>query len=160
MTDPTVRPARADDGSELALLEDEARAGLIDARGGARFLEEHPRIAPNWSAAIDRRHVFVAELHEPVPVVVGYLVLDVEGAVATVDQVYIRLEARELGFGDALLAAAWSRAADAGAAILEGYALPGDRHTKNLYERAGITARLITVSRVINDPSSSADASR
>jgi GNAT superfamily N-acetyltransferase len=80
--------------------------------------------------------------------------------VATVDQVYVRPEARELGFGDALLGAAWSRAAEAGATVLEGHALPGDRHIKNLYERAGITARLITVSRVINDPSSSADASR
>ena len=160
MTDPNVRPARADDGPELALLEDAARAGLVDARGGARWLEEHPRIGPDWASAIARRDVFVAELADPVPVLAGYLVLDVAGAVATVDQVYVSPEARELGFGDALLAAAWSRAADAGAAILEGYALPGDRHIKNLYERAGITARLITVSRVINDPSSSADASR
>ena len=160
MTDPNVRPARADDGPELALLEDAARAGLVDARGGARWLEEHPRIGPDWASAIAQRDVFVAELADPVPVLAGYLVLDVAGAVATVDQVYVSPEARELGFGDALLAAAWSRAADAGAAILEGHALPGDRHIKNLYERAGITARLITVSRVINDPSSSADASR
>jgi len=160
MTDPNVRPARADDGPELALLEDAARAGLVDARGGARWLEEHPRIGPDWASAIARRDVFVAELADPVPVLAGYLVLDVAGAVATVDQVYVSPEARELGFGDALLAAAWSRAADAGAAILEGHALPGDRHIKNLYERAGITARLITVSRVINDPSSSPDASR
>jgi ribosomal protein S18 acetylase RimI-like enzyme len=160
MIDPNVRPARADDGPELAMLEDAARAGLVDARGGARWLEEHPRIGPDWASAIARRDVFVAELADPVPVLAGYLVLDVEGAVATVDQVYVSPQARELGFGDALLASAWSRAAEAGAAILEGHALPGDRHIKNLYERAGITARLITVSRVINDPSSSADASR
>ena len=160
MTDPNVRPAHADDGPELAVLEDSARAGLVDARGGGRWMEEHPRIGPDWTAAIERRHVFVAELVEPAPVIVGYLVLDIEGAVATVDQVYVDAGARELGFGDALLAAAWSRAADAGAAVLEGYALPGDRQTKNLYERAGITARLITVSRVISGPSSSADASR
>ena len=38
-------------------------------------------------------------------------------------------------------------AVEAGASVLEGQALPGDRETKNLYERAGITARLITVSR-------------
>jgi hypothetical protein len=31
-----------------------------------------------------------------------------------------------------------------GAEAVEGQALPGDRHTKNLYERAGIVARLIT----------------
>jgi hypothetical protein len=30
---------------------------------------------------------------------------------------------------------------------VEGQALPGDRHTKNLYERAGIVARLITTFR-------------
>ena len=160
MTDPNVRPARADDGPELALLEDAARAGLVDARGGARWLEEHPRIGPDWASAIARRDVFVAELADRC-----------QSSPATSCSMsraqwrrWIRstsaAEARELGFGDALLAAAWSRAADAGAAILEGYALPGDRHIKNLYERAGITARLITVSRVINDPSSSADASR
>ena len=30
---------------------------------------------------------------------------------------------------------------------VQGQALPGDRHTKNLYERAGIVARLITTYR-------------
>ena len=34
-----------------------------------------------------------------------------------------------------------------GAVAVEGQALPGDRHTKNLYERAGIVARLITTFR-------------
>ena len=37
----------------------------------------------------------------------------------------------------------------AGARLLEGHALPGDRQTKNLYERAGIKARLITVSTTL-----------
>ena len=67
--------------------------------------------------------------------------------VARVDQVYVTPDARELGFGDALLEAATAAAVAAGADVLEGQALPGDRDTKNLYERAGITARLITVSR-------------
>ena len=55
-------------------------------------------------------------------------------------------EARELGFGDWLLEAALHAARDAGSTVLEGTALPGDRDTKNLYERAGIKARKITVS--------------
>ena len=67
--------------------------------------------------------------------------------IARVDQVYVTPEARELGFGDALLDAATAIAVEAGAHVIEGEALPGDRDTKNLYERAGITARLITVSR-------------
>jgi len=74
-------------------------------------------------------------------------VLDFEGDVARIDQVYVTPDARELGFGDALLEAAADAARTSGASVLEGQALPGDRQTKNLYERAGITARLITVSR-------------
>jgi len=37
----------------------------------------------------------------------------------------------------------------AGCAAIEGEALPGDRDVKNLYERAGITARLIVVSKAL-----------
>ena len=100
--------------------------------------------------------MFVAEL-DGWPV--GYLVLDL-GQVATVESVYVDPEAREVGFGDALLDEARRVAAESGASLLEGTALPGDRDTKNLYERAGITARSITVSVVLSDPSSSGPASR
>ncbi len=78
--------------------------------------------------------------------VVGYLELDVLDSIATVRQVYVEPEARELGFGDGLLDAARHEAVERGCAALEGVALPGDRDTKNLYERAGITARKIIVS--------------
>jgi GNAT superfamily N-acetyltransferase len=147
MIDPVVRRAVGDDAGSLALLEGEARAGLVDTRGGNRWLEEHPTIAP-WDGAVAERDVFVAVLAFPgdPEVVVGYLVLDVDGEIARVDQVYVTPEARELGFGDALLELATEVARGAGVVVLEGQALPGDRNTKNLYERAGITARLITVS--------------
>ena len=91
---------------------------------------------------------------------VGYLVLDVDGPIAHVDQVFVTPDARQLGFGDALLELATESARQAGAAYLEGHALPGDRETKNLYERAGVTARLITVSRPLSGPSTPAGASR
>jgi GNAT superfamily N-acetyltransferase len=74
-------------------------------------------------------------------------VLDVDGDVAHIDQTYVTPDAREVGFGDALVEAAVAAARAAGAGVIEGHALPGDRDTKNLFERAGITARLITVSR-------------
>ena len=149
MIDPTVRRAGPSDVGPLQVLEAEARDALVDARGGRRWLEEHPIVGTAWSSAVAARHVFVAVLDvgDDGPLDVGYLVLDLDGAIARVDQVYVTADARELGFGDALLEAATEVATAAGAEVLEGQALPGDRDTKNLYERAGITARLITVSR-------------
>ena len=77
-------------------------------------------------------------------VVVGYLVADLgPDHVVRIDQVWVTPEARELGFGDELLATAIATARTRGAVAVEGQALPGDRETKNLYERAGIVARLI-----------------
>ena len=151
MLDPDVRPAVGDDVGQLIELEVAARASLIDARGGSRWLTEHPLVGSSWPDRIARGGVFVAELNVAgmPPVVVGYLAIDLAVPVASVEQVYIEPEARELGFGDALLAAAIAAARGAGARIFEGEALPGDRDTKNLYERAGITARLITLSTTI-----------
>ena len=142
MIDPTVRPFRPTDGGQLDELEREARASLVGQRGGERWLAEHAPNATGW----DRAGVatFVAHVDD---VVVGYLVLDTsDGDVARVESVYVTAQAREVGFGDALLDAGRADAVRRGATWLEGEALPGDRDTKNLYERAGITARLITVS--------------
>ncbi len=155
MIDPIVRPARPADVDALRALEAEARGELVAARGGGRWLEEHPEISAGWVDALGAWTVFVAVLDHPdetvapggADVVIGYLVLDVSGEIGRIDQVFVTPAARELGFGDALLAAAADEARSAGASVLEGQALPGDRETKNLYERAGITARLITVSR-------------
>ncbi|MEO6653919.1 MAG: GNAT family N-acetyltransferase [Ilumatobacteraceae bacterium] len=143
MIDPDVRPAAADDVEQLAWLEIEARSTLVDQRGGARWLATHDERGADWGETIDQLDVVVAHIGE---VIVGYMVLDARTAVATVDDVYVTPPARELGFGDAMLAASIARAHDRGATHLEGQALPGDRDTKNLYERAAIKARLITVS--------------
>jgi GNAT superfamily N-acetyltransferase len=149
--DPVVRRSAPGDARPLAVLEAEARAALVDARGGVRWLDEHPAVGDGWASVMTSGHVFVAELDvaDGPGLVVGYLVLLVVLPIARVDQVYVTPDARELGFGDALLEAATEAAAAAGASVLEGTALPGDRETKNLYERAGITARLIIVSRAL-----------
>ena len=157
MIDPLTRPASADDAPALRALEQEARASLVDRRGGARWLEEHPEHGARWGELIGSTPVFVAVIDD---VVVGYAVVEVDATVATIEQVYVTTDARELGFGDELVAAAREAGAAAGASVIEATALPGDRETKNLYERAGITARLITVSAPISGPASSAGASR
>jgi GNAT superfamily N-acetyltransferase len=146
MIDPEVRPADATDAAQLEWLETEARNALLDLRGGPRWLETHPARGRRWATTIDVGHVYVAHIGD---VVVGYLVLVVDDRIAVVDEVYVTEAARELGFGDALLGAGLERARADGCVLLEGASLPGDRETKNLYERAGIKARLITVSTPI-----------
>ena len=139
-----VRRAELADAAQLSQLEADARHHLIEQRGGAALLAEQPPVG-DWAAAIEDngRWVGAAELDG---FVVGYLELAFDGDIANVRQVYVQPEARELGFGDGLLEAARWEAQRHGCGALEGFALPGDRDTKNLYERAGITARKIIVS--------------
>ena len=139
-----VRRAVLADAAQLGQLEGAARSQLIDQRGGAALLAEQLPIG-DWGPAIEdhARWIGVAELDG---FVVGYLELAFMGHIAIVRQVYVQPEARQLGFGDGLLEAARHEAQRHGCSALEGYALPGDRDTKNLYERAGITARKIIVS--------------
>lgn len=140
MIDPIVRPATPDDVVEVEWLESLARGELAGQRGGERWLATHQEHRGRVSEATS---LWVATIDA---VVVGYLVCDLDDATAHVRDVFVHPEARELGFGDELLAAALTAARAAGAARLEAEALPGDRDVKNLYERAGIKARLIVVS--------------
>lgn len=151
MIDPVVRLAVSADAGVLRGLEQTARKSVADTRGGNRWLDEHPLIGDGWSTAIEDRTVFVGTIAvdgDDVPI--AYLVVDLRNdpmAIAHVDQVFVEADARELGFGDEMLAAAVEWGRRRGAELIEGHALPGDRNIKNLYERAGITARLITVSK-------------
>jgi GNAT superfamily N-acetyltransferase len=143
-----VRLARTDDVEQLAQLEAAGRASLGEARGGPMWLEEHPAVA-DWQSTVDGDgRVVVAEIDG---VLVGFLQMAPPDRrrVAAVVQVFVLPEARELGFGDIMLADAIQWARSVGAVALEGEALPGDRDTKNLYERAGITARkIVTYTRL------------
>ncbi len=145
MIDPVIRSAVAADVDQLRDLEREARAALVGERGGDQWLGEHPEVGDGWAQRIEVVDVFVGIIDE---VVIGYIVAELGGdAVVRIDQVWVTPEARELGFGDELLATAIDAGRQRGAVAVEGQALPGDRHTKNLYERAGIVARLITTFR-------------
>jgi GNAT superfamily N-acetyltransferase len=161
--DITMRVRRADvaDAEVLAWLESEARRSLIDQRGGLRRLEELPALAAGWATHLDRDDVavVVGELDD---VVVGWLSVHAPDdlGVATIESVFVLEGARSLGLGDALVEWALSWAESRSAHSIDSWALPGDRDTKNLFERNGLTARLITVSRTLNGPASSAHASR
>lgn len=143
MIDPLVRRATPPDADQLRWLESIAREALIGQRGGPRWIATHATRGDLWETAIDTLAVFVAHIDV---VVVGYLVAHARGEVLQIDEVFVHPDARELGFGDELLAAAVSHGRQARLRLIEGEALPGDRATKNLYERAAVKARLITVS--------------
>ncbi|WP_420450294.1 GNAT family N-acetyltransferase [Ilumatobacter sp.] len=166
MIDPDVREVDvddADDVEQLELLEGDARSAVDGQRGGERWLIEHPEVGDGWVELATDHAVDVLVAHVG-DVVVGYIVATLgDDDVMRVDQVWVDPQARECGFGDELLATAIARAAQRGAVAVEGHALPGDRHTKNLYERAGIVARLITTYRElepVSDPSTAEAASR
>jgi ribosomal protein S18 acetylase RimI-like enzyme len=143
--DPIVRAATSEDQDALHALELEARAALDGQRGGEVWLVEHPVIGAGWGDRCRNGDVFVGTIDD---VVIGYIVAELGAdSVVRIDQIWVTPEARELGFGDELLAMAIRSAQARGATAVEGQALPGDRHTKNLYERAGIVARLITTFR-------------
>jgi GNAT superfamily N-acetyltransferase len=149
--DPDVRTADggdADDIAQLELLQVDARAALDGQRGGERWLIEHPPVG-DWVALAGSAGVDVLVAHIG-PVVVGYIVAELgSDSIVRIGQVWVDPIARENGFGDHLLELAIDRAKANGAVGVQGESLPGDRHTKNLYERAGIVARLITTYRAL-----------
>lgn len=66
---------------------------------------------------------------------------------ADIEALYVLPEARGVGLGEALMEAVLAWAAAAGAAAVDSVALPGDRVTKNFFERFGLTARALQVHR-------------
>lgn len=67
----------------------------------------------------------------------------------SIDHVYVIEDCRSVGAGDALVegALAWLRSR--GVVWVSARALPGDREMKNLWERHGMTARVIEVGRTL-----------
>jgi GNAT superfamily N-acetyltransferase len=149
--EPVIRHATNDDLAVIIELDATAREAVASQRGGRNWLVEHaPARFLHADELIDHSWVGTVDEH-----VVGFLRCTIDdvpqhGLVCSVERVFVDENARELGFGDALLQQAIDYATNLGCVAIEGNALPGDRETKNLYERAGIVARKIIVSRPLN----------
>ncbi|MCE2531031.1 MAG: GNAT family N-acetyltransferase [Acidimicrobiia bacterium] len=78
-------------------------------------------------------------------------------SLAEIDALYVLPEARGVGLGEALMDEVLAWAADAGAAAVDAVALPGDRVTKNFFERYGMTARALQVHRRLAPPPAASD---
>ncbi len=143
--DPIVRRATAADADDLEYLQQLARHGLENVRGGALRLAECAPVTA-WLDLIDSSSaaVLIGTLDDAV---LSYMVVELSPTKdrGLVTHAYVEPGARELGLGDTMLEAAIAVVRAAGLTGIEATALPGDRETKNMYERAGLTARKLTV---------------
>ncbi len=147
--------ARLADPTELALvlaLVEEGRASIADARGGEMWLlRDAP--APLLEAytealASSETLVLLACIDD---VALGMLLArlsDTGGQrVAVVEELFVTPEARGVGLGEAMMDATVAWATEHACRGIDGYALPGDRATKNYFETFGLVARGIVVHR-------------
>lgn len=67
----------------------------------------------------------------------------------TIDYVFVDSECRNIGIGDALVLECLRELSERNATWVQSHALPGDRATKNLFERHGLVAQTIVVGRKV-----------
>ena len=150
---PTVRPGESTDLDDLVDLVDRSTAELAGQRGGEAFLASLGRRASTrefLTAAIEDETTMVwCGVWEGV--VVGYAIAalteETGSPIVVLSDIYTLPEARDVGVGEVLCEAAIAWAIASEAYAIDAHALPGARASKNLYERLGLTARLITVRR-------------
>lgn len=139
----SCRPVDVTDADVLGVLRAQARSAVAGQRGGPALLAEIDAVDPEevtmeWCATID-------------DVVVGYLraALVGEPTAVFIREIWVEPAARGVGAGESLLGAAlaWAIAEDADS--VDAWALPGSRELKNLFERMGLTTRLLTVRRAL-----------
>lgn len=152
-----VRPATVDDLAELERLAEAARAELGEERGGPMWRLLHGRPEP-LAATLNADLAEVAAgtglvlLATFDGVAGGYAAahLDAVGdgtTLAVVSDVYVEAGFRGLGLGAALMDEMLVWAEAHGCRGIDALVLPGMRHSKNFFERYGLTARAILVHR-------------
>ena len=141
----SVRRATAQDASALAALEQLCVQESEGFRGSTHLLSAVPPIGHELELfQADPQHiVLVIESSEEL---CGFAQMKISGSVAMVQRVYVSLKARDLGAGATLIDELRVYARLQGCTRIDAYALPGDRLTKNLFERAGMKARLLIAS--------------
>ncbi len=152
-----ARWANPSDRAEVEALAGEAAAGLRDQRGGPMWLEREisgvadPEILAAALAGVGQRRAVVGLLDD---VVVGFALVSAdefgqEGRLWVVSDLFVTAAARGVGVGEAMMDLIIEGARADGAVGIDSVALPGDRATKNFFERFGLTARAIVVHRAL-----------
>lgn len=146
-----ARPARGDDRQACTRLLSLALVAAEAMRGGAALVGDATTVSllDRWTAPGDTAQLLVGEYEG---VVVGLLAVTAAPAPrgqtnGLIECCYVETGARGVGVGTALMdrAAAWCT--ERGCSNMDALALPGDRTTKQRLEAAGLSARLLTLSR-------------
>jgi len=162
-----VRWAEPSDLPEVLELAREGAANMRHQRGGSMWARREARPEPFEAdlvaalAGSGGRRAVVGMVDD---VVVGYALVEPEalhdrGLLWTVTDIYVTPDARGVGVGEAMMELMVSAARQAGAEGIDSLALPGDRATKNFFERFGLTARAIVVHRSLTSEDTSRPSS-
>jgi GNAT superfamily N-acetyltransferase len=141
-----ARPATPADDAIVAELTSAAIAEQVESRGGSVWSVREARRDPGLEAT-----TFVGTVDDAI---VGFARVGVDALedgrrLGIVTQIYVVAGAREVSVGEVLLDTCidWCRERDC--VGVDAHALPGNRETKNFFETAGLTARLIVVHRAL-----------
>jgi len=153
MSQAAARPAHLADIESIVAMSNDAASEIALLRGGQRLLATSATARCSSSSLNEDLSSADAMVWCGTwdDAVVGYAIARLlrEGTLLSVrlTDLYTAAEGRDVGVGEAMLSAAiaWGIANDAEG--IDAYALPGSRETKNLFERMGLTARLLTVYR-------------
>jgi ribosomal protein S18 acetylase RimI-like enzyme len=149
-----ARPAIEDDLPAIAALARTAIAELRATKGGDLWFRTAARAEPmeeSLAATLaDPDQLLLAGTVDGV--VVGYGAVRVErlrdgDLLAMMDDIYVDPEARGVAVGEVVMDAALEWAKERGCIGIDSLALPGNRDTKNFFERFGLVARAILVHR-------------
>lgn len=146
------------DVAELAGLARCAIEDLAPLRGGAVWRAREGRQEPieegmERLVADEEARVLVGTLDG---VACGYAVARLERlangkTLCVVDDIYVVEGARGVGLGEAMMRDLVDWCTAAGCFGMDATALPGDRNTKNFFERAGFTARKLVMHHRLDD---------
>lgn len=134
-----VRPAQAGDRERVRALDAAAALEGRSFRGSDAHEESLGSFDARWpaSGAPGNRKFYVVTQHE---VIVGFASVDLDVSPRPLlTRIHVSAAARRLGAGAALMRHVVAETSSS----LDALSLPGDRETKNLYERQAMKARLI-----------------
>ena len=156
----TARRATETDLARLVELHRAAVADLREERGGAMWAVREARPEPVEQALADSLAdpggcVIVGSYANAV---VGYAAAHTEvlrdgSRLAVLDEIFVEPEARDVAVGEMMMEEVLGWCRELGCRGIDALALPGMRHSKNFFERFGLTARAIIVHRRLTDPS-------